>query len=334
MKKSDAHARPQARSVKVEAAPGAYSRVVAWQSREAFLATVAEVAESSPWRAPRRAGFVAVLEALAKFAEHRTGRDVAVSVAKIEKATGLSRSSVFRRLADARDAGLVVTVETGRHLYRAERAAVKAAGRRYIRKASVRALSHAPRTDTPTNPERVGSKPSDSLNHQARKTRTAKTTSNSKTDRKPRTLRVQRLAADVDRRLPWLTKDRHVGALCSVLASAGVEEWTASDVVAAVDAWHAERGWKTLAREASNALGWFSRALHRAIDDGAVSRSAAAQAEREAAVLRAAERAREAAEDEARRVEGVTSAKAVEARSSIREALAAARAKRRSPTQT
>lgn len=324
------------RTVKVEAEPGAYSRIVAWQSREAFLAAVAEVAESSPWRAPRRAGFVAVLEALAKFAEHRTGRDVAVSVEKIEKATGLSRASVFRRLADAREAGLVVTVEKGRHLYRAEREAVKAAGGRFIRKASVRALSHAPRpvAETPT-PSGVSSSESLlSFTHQARKTRTAKKPSTTKTDRKPRTLRVQRLAADVDRRLPWLTKERHVGGLCSILSSAGVEEWTASDVVAAVDAWHERHGWKTLASEATNALGWFSRALHRAIEEGAVSRSAAARAEREAAVLRAAERAREAAEDEARRVEGVASAKAAEARSSIRGALAAARSKRRSPTQT
>lgn len=323
MQESGTRARTRARTLRIETAPGTYSTVPVWTSRETFLSAVDEAGAS--WRSDRRRSLRAVAEALAGYAEHRTGRDVAVSVARVAARAGVVERTVYRRLADLRDAGLLVTVDGGRHLTRAER---EATGGRLWRKASTRALTHAPR-EVSAHPEPeglTGNLTSPSITKRAR--RAAKTTSNSKTDRKPRTLRVQRLAAAVDRRLPYLVRDRHVGALAAVLQAEGVEEWTASDVVEAVDAWHARHGWKALATEARDALAWFAAALRRARQEGAESRTAASRSAQEAARRRAAERAQERADEDARAARAAASPETATARLSIREALAAAKAAR------
>jgi DNA-binding transcriptional ArsR family regulator len=283
------------RVVKIETAPGAYASVAVWASREAFAEAVAEVAASSGWRSDRRRGVLAVAEVLAVAADRKTGRDVAVSVGSVARVVKVSERTVYRRLADLRDSGLLVTVETGRHLRRAERVAVRRAGGRFIRKASTRALTHAPRgvelSGHLTERSSVEVAPPRELTkaRTARKARTSKTKTQA---RAPRGLTVQRLAANVERRLPWITGGRHVGALCDVLTTSGVEGWSVSDVVGAVDAWHARHGWQSLGRDAERPLAWFATALRRALAEGATSRHEAA--DREAEERRARKAARDA----------------------------------------
>ncbi|GED09174.1 hypothetical protein [Cellulosimicrobium cellulans] len=321
MRRTDTAPRRRRPAVKIETAPGAYATVPVWQTREAFLASVEEA--GAAFRSDRRRSLRAVAEALAGYAEHRTGRDVAVSVERLARVAGVVARTVYRRLADLRDAGLLVTVDGGRHLTRAER---ERTGR--FRKASTRALTHAPREVSP-HPETeglTGNLTSPSITN-ARTRAAKKTTSNSKTDRKPRTLRVQRLAAAVDRRLPYLTRGRHVGNLANVLQAVGVEEWSASDVVGAVDAWHAQNGRATLATAARDSLAWFAWALREARGSGQESRTAAARAAQEAVRLRAAERAAQHAEEDARAA-ALDAPEVAGARLSIRETLAAAKAAR------
>ncbi|WP_144722269.1 hypothetical protein [Cellulosimicrobium sp. TH-20] len=314
------------RVILLETAAGSYSNVPAWTSREAYLDAVASLAATM--RADRARSLVAVAEALARFADHSTGREVRVGIARVVEVSGVPRRTVHRRLVDLKTAGLLETVDAGGYMRREERAQVRAAGGRHITKTTTRALS-VPREMARNHDRRSLVKNLTSGDgDKARKRAAKKTTSKPKTDRAARPMRLQRLAAAVDRRLPYLTRDRHVGNLANVLQAAGVEDWTASDVVAAVDAWHAENGRATLATAARDSLAWFAWALREARRSGQESRTAASRAAREAARLRAAERAREAAEEDARAARAAASPEAATARLSIREALAAAKAAR------
>jgi hypothetical protein len=317
--------RPRRRKpVAVETAPGSYSTIPAWTSREAFLAAVGTVA--APMRADRARSLVAVAEALSTYAEHRTGRDVAVAVDRVAEIAGVARRTVFRRLADLRDAGLLVTVDRGRHLDRKEREAVRAAGRRFIRKASTRALSvPADLAPHPGLVETVGISPSEELT-KAREARKAKPSKNH--NRKPRTLRVQRLAAEVVQRWTFVAPEgrQHIGAVCDALTAAGMESWTAADVVRAVDFWHETNRWNALGRDARRPVGWLRTALQRTVRDGGVSASQKAREALEASRRRQAERDAEKAADAARLAASRPEVVAA-SRSSIRDAIEAAKRK-------
>lgn len=272
--------------IRLETAPGAYSTIPVWQSREAFLVAVDSAVEATSWRAPRRAGLRAVLEALASFADHRTGRGVEVAVDTIARHLSTSRRTVQRRLADARELGLLVDVDRGRHLYRAERQRLRG---RSITKTSTRALTHKPVAVTPPGARQGTRDSSGERNNRTRK-RVAKA---------PRSMKSQRLAARLDRRYPWLTGSRHIGALVDILEKAGVAGWHERDVVEAIDGWHERAGWTSLGRDAKNPLGWFSMALRRSLQDGAESRWARSLEDRAQARLRAQQRAAQRAEEQA-----------------------------------
>lgn len=112
-------------------------------------------------------------------------------------------------------------------------------------------------------------------------------------------MKSQRLAARLDRRYPWLTGSRHIGALVDILEKAGVAGWHERDVVEAIDGWHERAGWTSLGRDAKNPLGWFSMALRRSLQDGAESRWARSLEDRAQARLRAQQRAAQRAEEQA-----------------------------------
>ncbi|WP_186381235.1 hypothetical protein [Cellulosimicrobium sp. TH-20] len=326
MQESGTRAPRRAPFVALETSPGSYSNVPAWTSREAYLDAVASVAATM--RADRARSLVAVAEAFAKFADHTTGREVRVGIERVVALSGVPRRTVFRRVNDLKAAGLLETVDAGGYMRREERAQVRAAGGRHVTKTTTRALS-VPREMAHNHSRRELVKNLTSPELTNARTRAAKkTTSKPKTDRAARPMRLQRLAAAVDRRLPYLVRSRHVGNLANVLQAAGVEEWSASDVVGAVDAWHAENGRATLATAARDSLAWFAWALREARKSGQESRTAASRAAQEAARRRAAERAQERAEEDARAARTAASPEAATARLSIRDALAAAKAAR------
>ncbi|GAA1858879.1 hypothetical protein [Myceligenerans crystallogenes] len=303
----------------VEVEPGRYARVPAWRSRETFLAAVDEVAARSSWRAPRRASFTRVLGMLAEVADGATGRGVQVSVRTIASRTGHSRGTVFRRLADARRAGLLVDVARGRHTYRGERArASLEVGRRVHRVATTRALTHRPDVvvETPPTPSGVGSSlPSVGLTKRARRAR-------------PRPIAVQRLAAGLVARrgMAWADGGRHIGALCGVLESVlpDAGAWTSQDVLGALEGRVRARGGVELGRDARDRLGYLRHALTEAVAAGAVPatvRAVAARSER--AEVLARRRAEDA--DVAARLAATDPAAVAAARASIRASIAAAR---------
>ncbi len=302
-----------------------YARVPVWASREAFLAAVDEAAACSSWRAPRRASFVRVLRVLADVADGSTGRGVQLAADTIAERAGVARRTVFRRLADAREAGLLVDVVRGRHTFRAEREAARSTtGRRVLRVATVRALTHrAGVVGTPPHGDsRRGHRTKPVLPKRARRAgrgfaRTARE------DRAPRSLALQRLAAGLVAAVPGLDDGRHLGALCDGLHRAlgdRVTAWSVRDVVAGTE----RAGWAWSLEAARDGLGWFLARLRLTLAEGASSSvERAAEARRERAE-RAAARAAERAADEAARA-SATSAAATAARSSIRAAIEAAR---------
>lgn len=316
----------------VEVEPGKYARVPAWRSRETFLAAVDEATARSSWRAPRRASFSRVLGVLAQVADGATGRGVQVSVRTIASRTGHSRGTVFRRLADAREAGLLVDVARGRHTYRAERArASLEVGRRLHRVATIRALTHRPDVvvETPPTPSGVGgSLPSVRLTKRAGRARS----SAKRTDRRPRSIAVQRLAAGLVARrgMAWADGGRHIGALCGVLEAVlpDVGARTPQDVLGALEGRVRARGGVELGREARDPLAYLRHALAEAVAVGAVPasvRAAVGRAERAEVVVR-----RRAADAEsAVRLAASDPAVVAAARASIRASIAAARRGRR-----
>lgn len=309
------------RRPRLETTPGAYAAVPAWTSRRAYLAAVAVLA--ARYRADRAASLHAVARVLASAAEHETGRSVELAVATIAHRSDVAERTVYRRLADLRDAGLAVVVEPGRHITRDERTR---AGVRTWRRTSSRALT-VPADLAAHLPDRRSGEVLPSAGGTKRARRAASTTT-STTDRPARTLSVQLLAAGVAARLPYLVRHRHIGGLADVLTRAGVHDWTPTDITTAVDAWHAEHGWKTLATGASDPLAWFATALHRARRDGAKSRSAAARAELDAARTRAAQRRHEHAVAATRAASAEASGVAAAARAAIRAAVTTAKARR------
>lgn len=289
---------------KLEVKDGVYSEIPAWSSRTQFDLAVQATVATAGWRADRAASFAAVAGMLAEVADAPTGRSVMLSAATIQRRLGLSRSTVFRRLADMGVHGLIYTVDRGEHLPAAVRdAARQETGRFVSRKTSTRALSIPSRmaaelaTDTPPTPSGVGRTPHPSPTHQARK-RAEKAAPVSTTDTKPRSLRLQRLVAKLDRQNPWMLGGSHPGALADALVKAGADEdWSARDIVDSIDAWHAAQGRSNAGRAARNPLGWLVWALRQAIEAGAKPRKerlvdeATARIAREAARVVATEQA-------------------------------------------
>lgn len=134
--------RRHGRRFEIELEPGTYAQIPAWSSREQYEHAAVVAADAARWRADRRASLLRVVEVLAEAADGQTGRSVSLSVATIASRIGVSRRTVFRRLADLRELGLMVVVDRGAHLEGPVRkAAFEATGRWVYRKSSTRALA-------------------------------------------------------------------------------------------------------------------------------------------------------------------------------------------------
>jgi len=285
---------------------GAAARVLAWHGRSAWLASVAERAESKPRSARTR---LAVAGVMADAADRRTGRGMGLSVATIAERAGVSERSVRVVRAWLAAEGLAVELLRGRHLTAAERVARKASGGWGITTASMWCLTgdsaahSVSRRDTAVSSKTSVTK---------RKRRTK-----SSPNRNPRPITLQRLAARVLADVRGLDTGRHVGALADGLAATGAGAWTLGDVLAALSA--DGRAWS--AADARDPLAWTLARLRRAIAGGFQPGSprTVSDAEQRAArrTQRAAERAAEAQAAASNTGAGLAAARAV------REALAA-----------
>ena len=132
----------------------------------------------------------------------------------------------------------------------------------------------------------------------------------------PRPIELQQFAArlvdgderdrDAKRRMPWLLnagrhgRAVHIGALCDVLAGAGVDptRWKPREVIETIDRWHQAQGRRTLAGESRDPLRYFAWQLRMAVDPAAPTPTEEAEIRR---AQRADERDELAREREAER---------------------------------
>lgn len=319
---------------------GAHQDAPAWHGPQTWLAAVSAALRTAAGAELRRAWKVAgdtllrVGQLDASHADARTGRGVATAHETVAAELGMSKRQVQRARGLLEALGLAVTVVEGRYLTTAERDAARAAhGGHQVRAASVRALVmpraavenvHLPRRgldsknlsvkkNSPTRPRARKATAPRPLARTMRKT--ASCTGGL------RSIELQRFAArlvDGDerdgaqrRRMPWLLRSpaggrRHIGALCDVLAAAGIDpaRWSPRQLVEAIDEWHRTTARPALGAAATNPLRLLAWQLRQAIDPTAPTPAELAAergARRRAEQL---ERAREA-ERERQRVEAI-----------------------------
>jgi len=261
-------------------------------------------------------------------ADAHNGRGVATAHETVALALGMSAKTVQRARGLMEALGFAVTIVEGRYLTTAEREAARAAhGGTQIRAASLRALTlpkpaavedvQLPRRGEAlktslvkeNSPTRASARTTAAPRPPARRKRVRPTS-----EPAPRSIALQRFAArlvdgerrDVsERRMPWLLDGRHghrqhIGALCDVLAGAGVDptRWTPNELVRTIDKWHQDHARPTLAGGSRDPLRYFAWQLRQAIDPAAPTPSEEIEIRR---AQRDAERARRDAEREAER---------------------------------
>lgn len=299
----------------------------AWTGRDAWIAALRAALSSAAGEEQRSAAHVApdtlMRVALddAATADSRSGRGVATAHETVAARLGMSAKTVQR----ARDLlialGFAVVLAEGRYLTTAEReAAMRAHGGRQLRAASTRALTiprasraerrspapvknvHLPRRGelnprtyvSDNSPTRAGAR-SEAAPRPLRKSRRTRVA------RSPRAISIQRLAAQLSARMPWLIGDRHIGHLCDLLDRHGLADrgWTAAQLLDQID--RANRDGLVVVADPGaqrDGLAYFAWHLRRAVPVGAIAPSERAAAERAA---RLAEQAQARAAEDARR---------------------------------
>jgi hypothetical protein len=197
------------------------------------------------------ATLLAVARADWQSADSATGRGVTTAHETVAEHLRMSKITVRRARQVIQELGFAVVVVEGRYLTTAEREAAHGVhGGSQLRAASVRALT-IPKISPPVENEHLpfsqkGSSTSPVLKTKPKRARAQKTASRSKPrqrstknlqTRLPRPVAVQKLAAGLVSRLPWLARNTHIGHVCDVLIRAGVEpdRWSASAVLGAID---------------------------------------------------------------------------------------------------
>lgn len=216
-------------------AQGESGGVPVWDGRDEWLESVRTAVDSPEGvallrRVLSRSKLLAVAEYDAASATGTSGRDVATAHETVAKALGISSSSVQRARRILRALGLAVVVAEGRYLFTHERAA--AGGQK--RAASTRALTRPP---TMPRPRR---RPVDDLHRQVlrpRKSRVPNRSPRRAVDNFPRPIGLQRAAAEIHRRRPWLLgPTRHIGTLVDRLTRVGMPtDVTADEILTVVD---------------------------------------------------------------------------------------------------
>ncbi|WP_162564415.1 MULTISPECIES: hypothetical protein [Microbacterium] len=345
---TSAPARERMGSWTLPAPAGAYGALVAWPSAPAWFDAVMDVLRTPDGEAARRRAKVApdtllrVAYADRTAADQRTGRGVATAHETVAAQLGMSSKTVQRARQLLEAMGLAVTVAEGRYLTTTERRQARAKhGGDQVRAASTRALvmpaGYRPPVDAADEnlgavenvylPPSTGVNSSSHLSERsprraharaskaAAPRRPAKTKSTAaKGLREPRSLEVQRLAAGLCRRMPWLDRHgRHVGGLCDLLERHDLvgRGWTVERLLHEVD----RRAVKSKLRVAAiddqrDPLAYFAWLLRATLPAGAAApQFAAADERRRRSERQAAERTQEAT----RRAELAEESAAIEA---------------------
>ena len=292
---------------------GTQGRIPCWATRSRWLKTVeteltGETAADILRRhhaAAHTVYRVARMDAAA--ADTTTGRNVRTAHATVARALGVSVDTVRRARRVLRDLGFSVEVVRGRYMTATEReAAAHAYNSRQRRFASTRCLTIPARVQA-MHPYPCGVKSSRELpsRHVPSSRLRAAGTSTPKTKKRPLTRRnpsvgVQRIAAQLVQRMPWLDRAQgHLMGLSRGLAACGVtEEWTTQDLMNAVEADHQGLGLLSLPPDRQkNPRALLLHQIKRAItgkEPPARARRAAETARREARAAELAQRAAEA----------------------------------------
>ena len=295
-----------------EPAEGTHARIPCWNTRSQWLdllradldrddaVAVLRAHHASPITVYR----VARMDAAA--ADTTTGRNVRTAHATVARALTVSLDAVRRARRVLRDLGWSVETVRGRYMTATEReTATRETGSHQRRFASTRCLTIPARVRA-MHPYPCGVKSSRKLpsRHVPSSRLRAAGTSTPKTKKRPLTRRnppvgVQRIAARLVQRMPWLDRTQgHLMGLSRGLAACGVtEEWTTQDLMNAVEADHQDLGLLSLPPDSQkNPRALLLHQIKRAItgkEPPARARRAAEDARR---VARAAEVAQRAAE--------------------------------------
>lgn len=321
--------------------------VPVWSSAAHWLETLAAALRTPQGEELRAAAKVSadtlidVAAADARAADSRTGRGVTTAHETVAKALGCSAKTVQRARTLLETLGFACTVVPGRYLTTQERAAARAHhGGDQRRMASERALLvprslsnvHLPHRGSLTSslpsrsdlPKRADAR-AGAASRQAEKRKIPRRCA----PRPP--IGVQRLAADLAQRVPWLARG-HIGSLCRTLVALGLDDtgWSAHDVIDMLDRRNITLGlYEPYPGSQRDPLALFAHQVRAALPD--VDEPPRLRRGREAAA-RAAERARARAEREAEdarlaaeRNDPVIQARIAETIRRMREQLAAAR---------
>ncbi len=296
---------------------GAYARIPAWSSADDWLDQLTEALDTTAGESARRSvgitrdTFVTVAVAESKSADRSTGRNVTTAHETVAASTRLGVITVRRARRLLELLGFAVTVVRGRYMTEAERAEAHALhGGHQIRAASTRALTlprpprRLRRRPAVDNEQLPGSYPGTSSSHlRSRYPTTRRRASEAATrpaqtkESAPRPIVLQRLAAKIAARVPWIARRTHIGGLCDALVRAGVDpaQWTAGGLLTAMDDRARDDGWKVIdPTYQRNPLAYFTLELRRTLDAGAEPDIARAAREK---TERAEQRHRRTAED-------------------------------------
>lgn len=306
---------------------GAYSSVAVWPSATAWFDAVMDVLATGDGETARRRAKVArdtllrVAYADRQAADQRTGRGVATAHETVAVKLGMSAKTVQRARLLLEALGLAVTVVEGRYLTTAERA--EATGRHggyQVRAASTRALTlpasyRAPAPSAPRDAhagavESVHLPPVRGVNTSPHLLERSPTRAHSRTLRPtasrraaltksrrilgpevPRGIEVQRLAAELVRRMPWLARERHIGVVCDLLDRLGVVRggWTVSGLLDAIERHVATAGVRLAAiDDQRDPVAYLSWLLRSAVPEGTLSPTAVLGDERRERLVRQA----------------------------------------------
>ena len=293
---------------------GTQGRIPCWATRSRWLKLLetelsgetASEALKKHHAAPHTVYRVARMDAAA--ADTTTGRNVRTAHATVARALGVSVDTVRRARRVLRDLGFSVEVVRGRYMTAQEReAATREHGSRQRRFASTRCLTIPTRCRAMhPYPCGVNSSPPTTFRRVPSTRWRAAGTSKNQSKNTPLTrqtppLGVQKIAARLVQRMPWLDRGRsgHLMGLSRGLVACGVtEEWTTQDLMNAVEADHQGLGLLTLPPDSQkNPRALLLHQIQRAItgqEPPARARRAAEDARREARAAEVAQRAAEA----------------------------------------
>lgn len=324
------------RGTKSWALPSVATRVIpVWTNRRSWLAQVQHAVNLPEGRETckrRRTCPEAVLKHAAVYATHAdglTGRGVTASRATITKATGMSDTADKRARRVLRDLSLLVDAATGRTLTTAEYlAAILHHGFAQSRAASTihlttppylaritaaapkrqRTKSAAPSRD-PLSLKSLSRRESSFKNYSPNARERARGQGKSQKTRKDaRPLHLQRAAAELAHRVPALRKTTHIGSICQVIASAGIDTtvWTGRDIAKTLDEDSQKRGWlwPTAIADPCALMAWRLRRINwvgespssaakKAAEKLRAARKASDQARHQAEALRASDETRQ-----------------------------------------